>query len=96
MGRAQVSAFRRQPPPGWRSRASSRYSLRASGASSLARIEPMNRAHLAEHRRKVAGELGVVGAAVAPQRASRWHRVEAENLFHATVAVGGDDQHGPG
>ena len=43
------------------------------GLEQLARIEPVNRSHLAEHRRKVAGKLGILRAAMAPQRASRRH-----------------------
>ena len=88
--------FSCQPPPAWRSRASARYSLRASGCQQLTRVEPVQRPHRIEHGRQVARELAVVGATVVPQGAAVRQRSEAKDFLHAAVAVGRDDQDAPG
>ena len=80
-----------QPPPCWRSRYSSRSSLRASDRS-RSRIEPMVPDGSPEHRREVAGEVRDVRAAPVPERPAIRNGLEGEDLLYAAVAVGRDDE----
>ncbi len=62
------------------------------GEQQLTWIEPVQRCRSQQRDRRRLGEIPVLRTAERPERASRRYVVEAEDLFHAAVAVGGDDE----
>ena len=62
------------------------------GAEQIARVEPVSCDGPAEHRAKVAREVGDARAAPVPQCPALRSALEGEHLFHAAVAVRRDDE----